>query len=97
MTDYVLSGEAAADLDGLTRYGAARFGVRVGAKYARNILNSLELAALFPKAAVTDTTADGRRFRRRDIRSHAAFYLDRADHILVVRILHQAMDFDRYL
>ena len=96
MADYRLSLEANADLRRITAYTRDRYGLAQAFDYTEQIIRSVELAAIFPLSRPEYVTRDGRSYRRCDSGRHIAFYRVEESAIFVVRILHQAMDFDRH-
>ncbi|MEA3001176.1 MAG: toxin ParE1/3/4 [Sphingomonadales bacterium] len=91
-----LSRKAQADLDDIRDYSAAEFGVERAVAYLdalvsafRRIVDFPEIGAVHP--AVRPLT------RSLGSRQHRIFYEIGGDRILIVRILHKAMDAERHL
>ena len=97
MAKYRLSQDAARDSASITSYTADRYGDIQSLRYSAQIENAADLVADFPSLGRPYTTKGGRVFQRYNIGRHVLFYQVADEGILIVRILHQAMDFDRYL
>ena len=94
MADFRLSTRAAADLGGIARYTIETFGVEQARRYRD------ELEACFRNLVENPRlgrSAERLRpgLRRFEHRSHAVFYMQNEDGILIVRILHARMDASR--
>ena len=96
MAKYRFSAEADSDLEAITAYTAERYGLEQAERYAMNLLSSADLAATFPTMGRL-YVAHKREFRRYSAGRHVLFYIEEPEGILIVRILHQAMDADRHL
>ncbi len=88
---------AQSDLEDITVYTALNFGPRQAEIYNAQLHDAARTAANFPPFGMTYTTKAGKAFRKYDSGRHALFYQSVEDGILVVRILHLMMDFDRHL
>lgn len=97
MADYTLSQLAKSDLIDITEYSAVKFGFPQAEKYTRQLHQSAQLAAEFPLAGHEYHAENGRAYRQFNCGSHALFYVPAESGIFIIRILHLAMDFDRYL
>lgn len=97
MAEFVLSDEAERDLDGIIHYTAVNFGEAQARSYAARLYDSARMAAEFPNVGRLYVTESGDHFRQYSCGRHALFYQPHADHILIVRILHLMMDFERNL
>ena len=96
MSLYVLTPGAQADLEDIWDFGEAEWGADRAERYLRALQRGMETVA-----------SDPRRGRScEDIRpgyfkfaagSHLIFYRLAQGHVVVVRVLHQSMDFDRHL
>jgi len=96
MAGYVLTREADADIQDIAVQSITNWG------FARAQIYVTALHALFERlAAFPDMGRDAGHIRsgylRMDSGSHAAFYRKTPTGILVVRVLHQRMDFVRHL
>lgn len=96
MAEYALTNRAAQDLTEIYHFSVQQFGARVAGTY----LNSLDLRfsqlAEQPKLGRPVPQFRPGYFRNMCLR-HAIFYTQTPDGILVVRVLHQRMDFSRHL
>ena len=93
---YVLSPRAQADLDDIWDYTAERWGLDQAETYTRRLWKSIQ--------ALADTPSLGREcdearagYRQYPSGSHILFYRLMKDHIEVVRILHERMDYERHI
>lgn len=91
-----LSGRAAVDLSEIADFTIAAFGVEQARKYRdqfHRCFDSLLANPLLGRSA--DELAPGlRRIRQQ---AHVVFYLATEHDVLIVRVLHHRMDFDRHL
>ncbi|GAB3699046.1 type II toxin-antitoxin system RelE/ParE family toxin [Mariniluteicoccus flavus] len=96
MSQYWLTPAARRDLSSIWDFTEERWGISQAEKYIREIQAAVERVADDPdRGRFREDVREG--YRSYAIGSHVVFYLWRASHIEVVRILHQRMDFDRYL
>ncbi len=96
MSRIVLSPRAQSDLDEIWNYTAARWNDDQGERYIRDIWQAVEAVAGDPrKGRVCDEIRLG--YRKHPVGSHVIFYRVSKDAIVVIRILHQRMDFERHL
>lgn len=96
MADYVLSGRAAEDIDDIADYGFSNFGVAKACEYGRGLEKCFENLADAPAIGLgADELAQG--LRRYKYESHWVFYIEKSDGILVIRVLHQNMNFDQHI
>lgn len=96
MTRFLLSPSAQADIEDIWDYSAARWGERQAETYVRAIHAAMAAACADPRLGrACDEIRRG--YRRHLVGSHVIFYRQRTDHIEIVRILHQRMDFGRHL
>ncbi len=91
MAEWLLSKAAEDDLLNLFRDGADRFGIDAAARYRDGIKRSLTLLASHPQSgrARPDLAL---KVRSRAYRSHIIFYVADGAGVLVVRVLHAAMN-----
>ena len=94
MADFRLSTRAAADLEGIARYTIETFGVEQARRYRDDLEACFRTLAENPRLGRSaERLRPGlRRFERR---SHAVFYMQNEDGILIVRILHARMELSR--
>ena len=85
------------DLMDIYGYTYRTFGLAQADRYDADIRSSIRTAALFTQVGRPYATRRGARFHRYNSGRHVIFYLVESDGILIVRILHGRMDFDRHL
>ncbi len=96
MSGYVLSPLAEADLDEIWDYSADRWGNDQANGYLALIRGVIERVAKRPSwGRSCDEIRRG--YFRIAAGSHVVFYNRRAHEIVIVRVLHQSMDFARHL
>lgn len=96
MADLRISRRAAADLTAVADYTIAEFGIGQARRYRD------QLQACF--TSITDNPSLGKSaddlapgLRRIRQQAHVIFYRPGPDHILIVRVLHYSMDFERHV
>lgn len=93
---YVLTPRARADLADIWRYTAQRWDRDQADRYLRELRRAIETIARDPsKGRRCDDIRAG--YLRYPAGSHVVFFRMAGDGIVVVRILHQRMDFGRHL
>ena len=97
MAAYKLSKLANQDVDGIIEYTALNFGERQAVVYYGQIHLAAKTVANFPSMGRPYTTRKGRIFQKYSVGEHALFYQPTEAGILIVRVLHQMMNFDRHL
>ena len=96
MADYALSERAAQDIEAIADYGFANFGVAKAREYGKGLERCFGHLAESPAVGLAaDELADG--VRRYKYESHWVFYSEQSGGILIVRVLHENMDFQRHL
>ena len=96
MSRYRLTPAAQRDLSSIWDSTEDRWGTGQAEKYIREIQAAVERVAEDPDRGRTrEEIREG--YRSYVVGSHIVFYLQRLDHIEVVRVLHQRMDFGRHL
>ncbi|MBO6756449.1 MAG: type II toxin-antitoxin system RelE/ParE family toxin [Roseibium sp.] len=91
------SKEAENDLFSIFHYTIETYGKTKADEYYAIILRSLETAARFPELGRPHRTQAGKAFRQFNVGRHSVFYQEEENGIFIVRVLHQAMNFDRHL
>ena len=91
-----LSRDADRDLERLLIWGTSQFGEVAADRYYFSFQTTFDLLILHPHAGARYEEIDG------DLRvvrhkSHRVFYLVQVERVLIVRVLHQAMDAPRWL
>ncbi len=95
MAKYRLSKRAFADIVGIGDYTIERFGIAQARRYRDRLEDALQTLADNPnRGRSTDEIAPG--LRRWNYQSRAVFFRLEAQGILIVRVLHQQMDFERH-
>ena len=96
MADLRISRRAAADLAEIADYTISEFGVSQARRYRDQLqacFTSITGNPSLGKSA--DDLAPGlRRIRQQ---AHVVFYRPGPDHVLIVRVLHNSMDFERHV
>jgi toxin ParE1/3/4 len=95
MVSFRLSTRADADILEIVAYTVKRFGIEQGRRYHDGLKRTFQVLAEHPaKGRAADDIAPG--LRRWNYQSHVVFFrLDR-DGVVIVRVLHQAMDTARH-
>ena len=95
MAKYRLSKRAFADIVGIGEYTIERFDIDQARRYRERLDDALQAIADNPnRGRPADEIAPG--LRRWNYQSHAVFFRLEARGILIVRVLHQQMDFERH-
>ena len=93
---FILSPRAQTDLEEIWDYTVARWGLDQAETYTRQLWECIKAAAARP--SIGRECADLRPgYYKVSSGSHVLFYRLIADGIDVVRILHERMDYDRYI
>ena len=94
MVKYRLTNEAVKDLEEIWSYTKQKWSIDQADRYYTLIIDEIEFIALNPMLGRSiDYIKEG--YRSTKVKSHVVFYKQQQDEtILVVRILHQAMDSD---
>lgn len=96
MARFVLSPSAQADVDEIWVYTVERWGVEQAELYVRQLGSAVETIAQNPQRdRPCDEIREG--YRRYPSGSHVVFYRITSKEVVVVRILHQRMDFNRHV
>ena len=96
MGSYALSREADADIEHIAEASLQQWGVTRAEEYTLGLHQTFLMLAEFP-----DLGRDARHirpgYRSMETASHSIFYRKTGDGVLIVRVLHQRMDFTRHL
>lgn len=96
MSQYRLTSAAQRDLSSVWDFTEQRWDTRQTETYLSEIRTAIERIADDPRRGrACDDIREG--YRRYGIGSHLLFYVERADGVDVIRILHQRMDPGRHL
>ena len=96
MAKFLLSNRAVADLADIADFTIQTFGIQQARLYRDGFNQCFEILAENPELGrnVAELAPNLKRF---EYQSHVVFYIPKETHILIVRILHQRMDFWRHL
>lgn len=97
MVEGRFSPRAERDIQQILIHGIERHGIRRATAYVEQFRAAGSLLSEFPHLGRLHETARGERFLRHSVGRHVLFYVLDDDGPRIVRILHQAMDFDRHL
>jgi toxin ParE1/3/4 len=93
---YRLSPAARSDLDEIWDYSAERWGANQANTYIRELAGAIErIASRKRRGRACDDIRAG--YFKHACQSHVIFYRMEGEAVVVVRVLHQRMDFDRRL
>lgn len=96
MSGFVLTPRARTDLQAVWTYTADRWSVEQADRYTRLIHRAIQIVAVDPRRwRSCDQVRSG--YYKYPVGSHVLFFRKHNSGILVVRILHQSMDFERHL
>jgi toxin ParE1/3/4 len=96
MGSYTLSGEADADIETISEASLQQWGLISAEKYILGLHAAFQRLAAFPDLG-RDASHIRRGYRKIETASHSVFYRKTEDGVLIVRVLHQRMDFGRHL
>jgi toxin ParE1/3/4 len=91
-----LRAAAAADLSAILDYSIEKFGDRAGREYLRSFDRAFDLLRRHPKAGALRLEIEPP-VRCLPHRSHRIFYDIEGEIVLIVRVLHHAMDAEKWL
>ena len=96
MAEYRLTPRAERDLEEIWRYTAEQWSSEQAETYVDGLIDAMEILAENPsRGRVADDIRKG--YRRRNAGAHVIFFKLADDGIVIVRVLHQRMDFDSQL
>jgi toxin ParE1/3/4 len=95
-SSYVLTPDAADDLDLIADFTIQNFGVEQARRYRDGLKRAFEFIAADPYGG-RDQSHIRPGYRRHPHGSHGIFYLIKDDHVLIARVLHGAQDPLRHL
>ncbi|MEM8646468.1 MAG: type II toxin-antitoxin system RelE/ParE family toxin [Pseudomonadota bacterium] len=97
MAKYQYSELAAGDLEGIAEYTFLNFGEKQARAYRVSIDHAAATVANFPSLGRPYETKSGTLYFKYNVGEHALFYRQVGSDILIIRVLHLVMDFDRHL
>ena len=96
MGNYALSRKADADIESIAEFSLQRWGPTRTEQYILGLHETFRVLAEFPDLG--RNASDIRPgYRKIETASHSVFYRKTATGVLIVRVLHQHMDFRRHL
>jgi toxin ParE1/3/4 len=96
MAVYKLSGKASADVENIYEYTIVNLGVEQARIYLHGLDDCLKALAENPlQRRAADELASV--LRRYEYQSHVVFYREVEQYTLIIRVLHQSMDFARHV
>ena len=94
MAVYKLSGKAGADVEDIYEDTIENFGIEQARKYLHGLGDCFKALAENPlRGRAADELAS--ELRRYEYQSHVVFYREVEQYTLIIRVLHQSMDFAR--
>ena len=96
MGSYTLSGEADIDIEDIAEASLQQWGLARAEKYILGLHEAFQTLAEFPDLG-RDASDIRPNYRKIETASHSVFYRKMQDGVLIVRVLHQRMDFERHL
>lgn len=96
MASYTLSGEADADIEAIAEASLRQWGLVRAEKYILELHETFRRLAAFPDLG-RDASHIRPGYQKIEAASHSVFYRKTEDGVLIVRVLHQHMDFERHL
>ena len=96
MVRYALSGKADADIEAIAEGSLQQWGLTRAEKYILGLHETFQMLVDFPDLG-RDVGHIRPGYRKIETASHSVFYRKTEEGVLIVRILHQSMDFERHL
>jgi toxin ParE1/3/4 len=93
---YALSREADADIQHIAEISLRQWGLARAEKYILDLHETFEMLVEFPDLG-RNASHIRPGYRKTETASHSVFYRKTEDGVLIVRVLHQRMDFERHL
>jgi toxin ParE1/3/4 len=93
---YVLSGKADADIEAIAEASLQRWGLARAEAYILKLHETFQTLADFPDIG-RDASDIRPGYRTIETASHSIFYRPAGDGVMIVRVLHQHMDFRQHL
>ena len=96
MGSYTLSGEADSDIQNIAEASLRQWGLAQAEKYVLGLHETFQMLVEFPDLR-RDASHIRPCYRKTETASHSVFHRTTPDGVLIVRVLHQRMDFGRHL
>lgn len=96
MGSYTLSGKADDDIERIAEASLQEWGLARAEKYISGLHETFRMLAEFPDLG-RDASHIRPSYRKIETASHSVFYRKTKNGVLIVRVLHQRMDFERHL
>ena len=93
---YKLSKESEVDITGIYEYGIEKFGILQAQDYLLGMHDLFQTLTNNPQIG-RDASEFAHSLKRFVYNSHVVFYLDTTSGILIIRVLHHSMDYQRHL
>jgi toxin ParE1/3/4 len=94
--NYTLSREADADIESIAEASLRQWGLTSAEKYILGLHETFQMLVEFPDLG-RDASHIRPGYRKIETASHSVFYRKIGADVLIVRVLHQRMDFGRHL
>lgn len=94
--NYVLSRQADSDIVAIAEESLLRWGAGAAETYLLGLHDTFRMLSAFPEIG-RDASHIRPGYRKIETASHSVFYRNTPDGVLIVRVLHQRMDFERHL
>ena len=95
MAKCTLSKQAAADFDAIAEYSLQHWGISRAEAYISELQAALQRVAQFPGIG-RDACHVRAGYRVINVGAHCVFYRPSAEGVLIIRLLHERMDFTRH-
>ncbi len=96
MPSYKLSKKAQKDVNGILDYSHKEFGEKAAFEYYLSLKGAFELLSEQPQLG-RDISHIRTEYFRHEHAKHTIFYSLKKNKLLIIRVLHQSMDFERHL
>jgi toxin ParE1/3/4 len=93
---YTLSGKADGDIENIAEASLQQWGLARAEQYILGLHETFQMLVEFPDLG-RDASHIRPGYRKIETAGHSVFYRKTEDGILIVRVLHQSLDFERHL